>query len=783
MINSRRGDFTRGTSVLAALVFVAVLSTIAYAVHAIVPNDPLAQTASATLAADTTFEPNEAKGEPLQVTPLLANLSGDERCKAPIENKEKSEIGGAEEPSSKDESVQTACVRGCRYDISIAKGVTKVLAKDLAVKSNGEIDQQYVAINKCAVRQCDESGKCIALDTASMSDQTLSSLLAAKSRVNAALVQIKESPDLQKALQQMQSGSFDSYNKLSSGDQDLIKSAQQEQIRQNDAQIKSNLEIIRSMANDPPEARSKVEAENARLVTETENLKRVSSILGKSQSSISAVVGCGLSGQVDGECPAASPDGIPYTPKVVGENTFGASMVCGQPGANPDSCIPANAKETGSTNPKEAAKNLPKVEGNWTGAEPPPGVGTNPSCSGGVCKALPRNDAEYRSLLLQGYRCEADAGGNVCWREQPNRGGNKPDANPGPQVPPPGREAPPPGKRDTTETTTKTTQTQTTPRSTSSWLSDDAMKLGVQGFLTGFMGSMAASNQQQSRNGAPPGYQPPIGNSIPQQPGTCGVSLYCQNGMQYQRNAQCVDQVVQTCQYGCNGNQCVSAPQNQCPPPPQMPPASACSGTWNETTSTLGNAVQCVTGWTCELNTPGATTTPDTTPTGAPTAEISCAPSIADAGTAISITYACGNSATSSGSNFSTRGALSGTASLTAPTASTTISFGVACVNTQGQAKTDTCSVQIVRPTIVLVARPQSVAPGEKSTVGWVSTGMQSCVISSPQSSAFTAANAGQTATSGTAETPPLTASMTMVLRCETLGGNVRSASTTVVVR
>jgi hypothetical protein len=150
----------------------------------------------------------------------------------------------------------------------------------------------------------------------------------------------------------------------------------------------------------------------------------------------------------------------------------------------------------------------------------------------------------------------------------------------------------------------------------------------------------------------------------------------------------------------------------------------------------------------------------------------------------VTLSYSCANATDSQGGGFFTNDQLSGstTTVIAAPPAGTnTANYMLTCIN-QGQTQSAQCAVQIAQPFIDLVATPSSVASGATSTIGWVTGGMQSCVISSPQNSAFTSANVNDTSVSGTAQTPPLTAPMTAVLTCQTSSGGTMQASAPIAV-
>ena len=117
----------------------------------------------------------------------------------------------------------------------------------------------------------------------------------------------------------------------------------------------------------------------------------------------------------------------------------------------------------------------------------------------------------------------------------------------------------------------------------------------------------------------------------------------------------------------------------------------------------------------------------------------------------------------------------------TPPSGTNTANLGLTCTNS-GQVASAQCSIQINQPAIDLVADPQAVPSGATATIGWVTAGMQSCVVSSPQDQTFTQANAGDKNVNGVAQTDAITQSTEFLLTCQTLGGEAKSASTTVTV-
>jgi hypothetical protein len=210
-----------------------------------------------------------------------------------------------------------------------------------------------------------------------------------------------------------------------------------------------------------------------------------------------------------------------------------------------------------------------------------------------------------------------------------------------------------------------------------------------------------------------------------------------------------------------------------CTVPPQIPQCA--QGATPMPIYGYGNG--CVTNYQC-VPPPGSTLGQTPTP------QISCSPQIADVGSSVAISYSCQNATGSSGSGFSTGNQLSGSANATMqspPAGTNTANFGLTCTGS-GQTASAQCSVQINKAAIVLVANPQSVTSGGTASIGWVTSGMQSCVISSPQDSAFTQQNANKTNVNGVAQTDPITQSTEFDLTCQTLGGQTKTASTIVSV-
>lgn len=215
---------------------------------------------------------------------------------------------------------------------------------------------------------------------------------------------------------------------------------------------------------------------------------------------------------------------------------------------------------------------------------------------------------------------------------------------------------------------------------------------------------------------------------------------------------------------------CTPSTGSQCATAPAQPSASTCtSGSWKPTYTG-----SCVTGWQCV----------PTSGTSAPTASLSCQPRVADVGMTVAVTYACANATGSSALGFSTGGALSGSATTTVvtPTAGTdSNTLTLTCAN-GSVTSSARCEIDVTKPSIVLVANPKVVKSGEATTIGWITSGMRSCIVSSPDLADFTARNASNTSVNGMASTSPLLAPAQILLHCVTLGGGTKDATTTISV-
>lgn len=420
---------------------------------------------------------------------------------------------------------------------------------------------------------------------------------------------------------------------------------------------------------------------------------------------------------------------------------------------------------------------------------PPPSADPNcPNGQQGACGAAVSTKAEADALTAKGYSCIPESGGYSCNRD-PQRSPTQSQTTIPPTQQPCTSNCPPGNTNNGNNGNNGNGNNGNNGNGGNG--NNGSGGAGLGSGLGGGSGSGLMSGLGSLLGGLAKGMgltgsgTPAAGNTVPQAPGTCNTQYMCSGSTLYYRNNQCVDQPMQYCQYGCNGtNTCATQQQNQygigtdgqpCTQPPTQPPASTCTtGTWKSVSVTNNG---CTTGWQCVPS-----------GTGAPTAQLSCQPQTVDVGMSVAFSFACGNSTSSTGGGFYTGGALSGaTTTLIShlPSGTNTATFTLGCIYTptNGTQLTTSaqCSVNVNNPTIVLVANPSSVTSGASSAIGWVTTGMQSCVISSPTLPDFTLANASSTSVNGVATTTALTASTTVfALNCQTLGGGTKMATTSV---
>jgi hypothetical protein len=149
----------------------------------------------------------------------------------------------------------------------------------------------------------------------------------------------------------------------------------------------------------------------------------------------------------------------------------------------------------------------------------------------------------------------------------------------------------------------------------------------------------------------------------------------------------------------------------------------------------------------------------------------------------VALAYSCAQG-TATGSGFTASG-QSGTATVTVenpPAGTNTATYRLTC-NQNGVTAGAQCSVKVERAGIIFVANPGTVRSSETSLLGWTTSGMQSCVVSSPTDPVFTAQNSANTSVSGTASTIATSSAVSYRLRCESVSGGTSDATTTVSVR
>ncbi|MCE9541818.1 hypothetical protein K8R03_04675 [Candidatus Kaiserbacteria bacterium] len=702
--SGRRAPFTRGASVLAALVFVALLSAVAYGVHALSPGKGVGQTAAAADAA--------------KVTKMGASATS---C-------------GKEATAKENEKIQDQCVPGCEYAVS-GSYVTNSSGKlDAAAKVTPLHEKPTPGDLKCHVYNCGspvDKTKCKLIGSASGSDD-FNSILD-KSVPQSIDQQYK---DIRTALE---NGQKLDLSKLDPAALDKINS----QVKQDLDRTSKNIDYAYNMAGTGTgtitPAMNDMLKEQARQQTAYDAIQKYANadpadnpttpaacdFLDPNCRSTTPAPATTPCDYLDPNCHSSSP---PVT------SSTGNDPVVQKPGCDPE-VDPLCRRDSVAQGPCPDGSVI-RADGTCPATSAPQGPCPDGSIISfnGTC---PTSQSQCTPACSTFERCVAGR----CQAVGPGTG---------------------------TGTGTGTGAGTGAGTGTGGILGGGTgSQGGLGGLLQSFMKGLGFGGQQ---NG-----QPPIGNQVPQAPGTCLPNYVCQNSTMYLRNTQCVDQIVQNCQYGCSGGQCATSSQTQCPTPPVQPDASQCpNGAWQQQMTTIATGQSCLTGWKCV---PGAQPMP--------TASLSCSPAVIDIGMSVTMSYSCGNSVKSQGQNFSTLGALSGSTStpiLSLPQGATTADFGVACIDSQNRYATSTCSVQVARPNIVLAANPKTVASGGVSLIGWTTSGMSSCVVSSPDSSVFTSRNANATSTTGAATTTPVTADMRVVLTCTTLGGNTKRATTTVNV-
>lgn len=134
-------------------------------------------------------------------------------------------------------------------------------------------------------------------------------------------------------------------------------------------------------------------------------------------------------------------------------------------------------------------------------------------------------------------------------------------------------------------------------------------------------------------------------------------------------------------------------------------------------------------------------------------------------GSTVKLTWACINSSSSSGGNFSTGGAVSGNVNVTP---STTTIYTLVCSN-GGQSTT---KVTVSSASLTVTANPALVRSGNTSVISWSASNVTSCTMNGPGISA--------SGVTGSATTPAITAQSTYTLSCVVTGLGTVSRSVTV---
>ena len=136
-------------------------------------------------------------------------------------------------------------------------------------------------------------------------------------------------------------------------------------------------------------------------------------------------------------------------------------------------------------------------------------------------------------------------------------------------------------------------------------------------------------------------------------------------------------------------------------------------------------------------------------------------------GGSATLSWSCVNSSSSSGVNFSTGGAGSGS---TGVSPSSTTEYTVLCSN-GGQGSV---TVTVVDPTPSITATPSIIRVGDTSVIAWSATDVNSCSVSENNPD-FTDSWSGA---SGSQTTSPITGETTYTLSCQTDAGSVSASAT-----
>ncbi len=134
-----------------------------------------------------------------------------------------------------------------------------------------------------------------------------------------------------------------------------------------------------------------------------------------------------------------------------------------------------------------------------------------------------------------------------------------------------------------------------------------------------------------------------------------------------------------------------------------------------------------------------------------------------NAGDTTPLSWSCGTSGTSSGVNFSTGGAPSGSVNVS-PSVTTNYTVNCPAGGTDGE------TVTVYSPALTFSVQPTRIKSGNSATVTWSATGVTSCTVLGP--------NVSATGLTGSRSTGALTQQSIYTLTCTSPGGSVSSSAT-----
>lgn len=145
-------------------------------------------------------------------------------------------------------------------------------------------------------------------------------------------------------------------------------------------------------------------------------------------------------------------------------------------------------------------------------------------------------------------------------------------------------------------------------------------------------------------------------------------------------------------------------------------------------------------------------------------AMLTCSQSVVDgdASSKVSISWKCPAGTTPVGSGFSTVGSVSGSITVSVSTTSASIRYGIACSGTKTP-QTASCTVKVLHPSVLLVAKPSSIPNGTAAHLEWSAKDVTSCALYAPPTVLLTTGGA-----TGQATTLPLSQPTRFRIRCET---------------